>query len=627
MSAFFYCFMAVEPRKEGIHMNQKKSAAAVWDYTQGYRGRLTLAFAVLLGELLLSFVTPLVLSVTIDSVLGGMPLNTPWYFTWILNLCGGITYIRSHIIIMSVLIVVMAALSGGLSFLRPCLTHSAAFSIAQKISDHYYDHVQKLPFAYHAGAKTGDLIQRAISDIDTIRRFFSSQLLEFLRTLFLLVVGFFLMASLNLPLTLISFILFPVIVADSMVFIPKIDKIANDFEEQDGRVYTVIQENLTGMRVVRAFGREAFERDKLYVENEKLRAHLIAFNHKLVELWFSLDLLSGLQLSLITVVGVIFTATGRITLGQYTAFLAYTRIFLQPIQDFGKVLGSMTRTRIAVRRVEEIMAEPEEDPVANGKRPPLHGDITFNHVNFAYDSAPVFEDLSFTIHGGETIAILGGTGSGKTTLVSLLQRLYDPDSGCITIGGTDVQEIQKEYLRDRIGMVMQEPYLYSKTIGKNIGIKRSEFTPEEIQEAAKIACVHEDIVSFPEGYETVIGERGVTLSGGQKQRVAIARAIIAESDILIFDDALSAVDTQTDQNIRSALKQRRKGVTTIIISHRVSTLMEADRIFVLKGGKIAEAGTHEELLTVPDGIYRRVYEIQTSDGPELSEAQTARIAR
>lgn len=602
-------------------MNHIKPAVALLGYTRNYRGWMILAFAVLLGELLLSFVTPLVMSVTIDSVLGGAPLNTPWYFTWIMELGGGIGYIRSHIIIMSVLIVLMAALSGGLSFLRPCLTNSAAFSIARDISDRYYDHVQKLPFAYHAAAKTGDLIQRAISDIDTIRRFFSSQMLEFLRTIFLLVVGFVLMAALNLPLTLISFALFPVIVVDSLLFIPKIDRIANKFEEQDGRVYTVIQENLTGMRVVRAFGREAFEREKLFGENETLREHLLALNHKLVELWFSLDLLSGFQLALITIVGVLFTVAGKITLGQYTAFLAYTRIFLQPVQDFGKLLGAMTRTRIAVRRVEEIMEVAEEDPTADGETPPLTGDITFEQVGFSYENSPVLKDLSFTIHGGETVAILGGTGSGKTTLVSLLGRLYEPDAGRITIGGVDIREIRKEYLRDRIGMVMQEPYLYSKTVGENIGIKRTDFSREQIREAARTACVHQDISEFPEGYDTVIGERGVTLSGGQKQRVAIARAMIAESDILIFDDALSAVDTQTDRDIRMALRQRRKGVTTIIISHRVSTLMEADRIFVLKGGAIAEAGTHQELLERPGGIYRRVYEIQTADA--LAGAQEA----
>ncbi len=586
--------------------------AAVWSYTRGYRCRLAAAFLILIGELLLSFVTPLVLSVTIDSVLGEAPLNAPWYFAWIIGLCGGLEFIRKHIIIMAVMIVAMAVLSGLLSVLRPCLTNSAAFQITKTLRDRYYAHVQRLPFSYHASAQTGDLIQRATSDIDMVQRFLSNVLLELLRTIFLVGVGFFLMASLNIPLTLISFVLVPLIVADSLWFIKRIDKHVERFEVQESKVFTVIQENLTGARVVRAFGREKFELEKMTGENEKLRKEQISFNSELANLWLSLDVLSGLQIALVTIIGVIFTVRGRITLGQYTAFLSYVSIFLMPISNFGRVLGSVSRTQVAVGRIEEILAVSEEDPVEDGVTPPLHGDIVFDHVSFAYDKTPVLENLDLTIHGGETVAILGGTGSGKSTLIQLLQRLYDPDSGSITIGGVDIRTMQKRHLRDRIGIVMQEPYLYSKTIGQNIGIKFPEPDLEAVQEAAKTACVHEDICAFDNGYDTVIGERGVTLSGGQKQRVAIARAILGDSDILIFDDALSAVDTRTDQSIRAALKQRRHGVTTIIISHRISTLMEADRIFVLSGGKVAEQGTHAELLQNPQGIYRRVYNIQTS---------------
>ena len=588
-----------------------RATRAIWGYTQGYRGRLALAFVILICELLLSFVTPLVLSVTIDSVLGSKPLNAPWYFAWILELCGGLAYIREHIVVMAALFVVMAALSGLLSFLRPCLTNSAAFQITKTLRDRYYAHVQRLPFSYHASAQTGDLIQRATSDMDMVQRFLSNVLLELLRTVFLVGVGFFLMASLNLPLTLISFVLIPVIVADSLWFMKRIDKHVERFEVQESKVFTVIQENLTGARVVRAFGREKFELDKMTGENEALRQEQIRFNTELAYLWLSLDVLSGLQIALVTILGVIFTVQGRITLGQYTAFLSYVTIFLMPISNFGRVLGATSRTQIAVDRIEEIFAAEEEDPVESGLTPPLDGDIVFDHVRFAYDKTPVLEDLNLTIHGGETVAILGGTGSGKSTLIQLLQRLYDPDSGHITIGGVDLRDMQKQHLRGHIGIVMQEPYLYSKTIGQNIGIKSAQPDQAAIENAAKIACVHEDICAFDQGYETVIGERGVTLSGGQKQRVAIARAILGDSDILIFDDALSAVDTRTDQSIRAALKQRRTGVTTIIISHRISTLMEADRIFVLSGGQVAEQGTHAELIQNPEGIYRRVYDIQT----------------
>lgn len=585
---------------------------ALWGYTKGERALFVLGFLLLLAELLLSFVSPLVLSVTIDSVLGSIPLNTPWYFTWIMNLSGGISYIKTHIWVMSVLMVIMAALSGLLSFLRPTILNSAAFSINERLFARFYDHVQRLPYSYLVSANTGDLLQRATSDMHTIRKFYRNQCLDFLRTLFLVVIGFFLMASLNLPLTIIAFLPFPVIVAFSLFFVPKIDKVAEKYEAQDGHLHSVIQENITGKRVVQAFGRGSFEKEKLEKENKKYRILAIAFNQKLVELWFGLDLLAGLELTLITVAGVVFTVRGHITLGQFTAFLAYTRIFLGPVQDFGKVLGAITRTKVAVRRVEEILLEPEEDPVAEGISPPMNGEIELSHVSFAYGENQVFRDLNLIIRPGETIAILGGTGSGKSTLAALLVRLYDPDSGRITIGGTDIRKINKHHLRSRIGMMMQEPYLYSKTIRENIGIRSTDFSLGEIQEAAKAACIHEDITAFPEGYETVIGERGVTLSGGQRQRTSIARSIIGNCDILIFDDTLSAVDTRTDREIRAALKARQKAATTIIISHRITTLMEADRIVVLGSGTVQESGTHAELMQIPDGIYRRVYEIQTN---------------
>lgn len=592
-------------------MKNKAILSSLWRYTRGQRKKFLLAFCLLILELLMSFVTPLVLSVTIDSVIGNAPLNVPWYFAILLNLCGGLSYIRQHIVIMSVLIVVMAALSGLLAFLRPSLTASAALQSAKALRDRFYAHVQNLPYAYLTATQTGDLVQRATSDIDTTQRFLSNVMLDLLRTVFLLVVGFVLMASLNLPLTLISFVMVPFIVIDSLIFVKKIDAIVKKFEDQESKVYTVIQENLTGARVVRAFGRQRFELDKMAAENQALKEALLSLNGMLAKLWCSLDILTGIQIAAVTICGIIFTVHGTITLGQYTAFLSYVTIFLMPVQDFGRVLGSFSRALIAVGRVEEILEVPTEDPTADGVTPPLSGDISFRDVCFSYGEAPVLSHLNLTIGGGETVAILGGTGSGKSTLIQLLQRLYEPTSGKITIGGVDIAGIQKHYLRDRIGMVMQEPYLYSRTIGENIGIKDAVPNFEHITAAAKIACVHEDIMDFAQGYDTVIGERGVTLSGGQKQRVAIARAILGDSDILIFDDALSAVDTRTDQSIRAALKQRRKGVTTIIISHRISTLMEADRIFVLSHGQVAESGTHQELIQIENGLYRRVYDIQT----------------
>lgn len=593
-------------------MNQKRGKlSSIMKYVRGYKRFMAAAFILLVCELLLSFVTPLVMSVTIDSVLDTKPLNSPWYFTWIIHLCGGIEYIRSNIWIMALLIVLMAALAGFFNVARPSLTSAAAYKIGEKLRNQYYSHVQRLPFSYHAATQTGDLIQRATSDIDTVQRCYSNVLLEFLRTVFLVLVGLVLLSSINFPLTIISILLGPLTVYISMRYVKKIDVVAERFEQQESRVYTVIQENLTGARVVRAFGRQRYENEKMFAANEDLRREHVDFNVKLAQLWFALDILSGAQLALVTICGVIFTVKGYVSLGQYTAFLSYAILFLGPIQNFGKSLASLSRTGIAFQRLEDVLNVAEEDPTENGIAPPLNGDIVFKNVSFAYGEQEVLKNLNMTIPGGKTVAILGGTGSGKSTLIHLLQRLHEPTSGAISIGGTDISTIQKHHLRDRVGLVMQEPYLYSKTVAENIGIKQENLDQEAIEAAAKIACVHEDIQSFEDGYDTVIGERGVTLSGGQKQRVAIARAIIGHSDILIFDDALSAVDTKTDHSIREALKNRREGVNTIIISHRISTLMEADKIFVISGGTITEEGTHQELLD-NGGIYRRVYDIQTA---------------
>jgi ATP-binding cassette subfamily B protein len=318
------------------------------------------------------------------------------------------------------------------------------------------------------------------------------------------------------------------------------------------------------------------------------------------------------EFAAVLVLGILLALKGSLTIGQFTVFLSYVYTFFWPIRGFGRVLSQLSRTMVAVGRLEEIFQAKEEEGLEEGETPSLRGDVDFRDVSFSYGSAPVLDHLSMHIPGGSTVAILGGTGTGKSTLTLLLQRLYDIDDGSITVGGKDIRGIRKTWLRSRIGIVLQEPFLYSRSILKNIGIRDREPDRAAAEAAAKDACIHDDIMEFEEGYDTVVGERGVTLSGGQKQRVAIARALVGDSDMLIFDDSLSAVDTRTDAAIRQALRARRQGVTTIIISHRVTTLMEADRIFVLKGGRVAEEGTHEELMAIPGGIYRRTWDIQSA---------------
>lgn len=591
-------------------MNRER-IKALFGYLKGYRYLLVISLLVMLSELIFAFISPLIFSVTIDSVLDTKSLDTaPVFIAWLVNAVGGVDNIRRNLWIVAVALIGLQIIRGGLTFSRSYSTNRASEGTIKNLRDRMYSHVQNLSFEFHVSAQTGDLLQRATNDVDTIRRFVSGSMLELIRTVMLFVVGIFVMSRIHIPLTILSLLLAPAIVFTSMYYFKRIQSMFTEVEEADSKVFTIVQENLTGARVVRAFGRQKFELEKFTEGNEELRNEIIKLNNLFAYLWGSLDFISGAQIVIVAVFGIIFTVNGSLTLGQYTAFMSYVHMFIWPLRGFGRVLSDFGRTLIAVGRVQEILNEKEED-YYEGLEPDLSGDIVFEDVCFSYGDKKVLDNLSMTVKGGQTVAILGGTGSGKSTLVQLLQRLYDFQSGSIKISGVDIRDINKKYLRNRIGIVLQEPFLYSRTILENIAIKTDVPDIGIVQEAARIAAVHDDIERFELGYNTIVGERGVTLSGGQKQRVAIARALVSESDILIFDDSLSAVDTKTDASIREALNSRRQGTTTFIISHRVTTLMEADHIFVLKNGQIVEQGTHEELMKT-GGIYKNTYDIQSA---------------
>jgi len=372
--------------------------------------------------------------------------------------------------------------------------------------------------------------------------------------------------------------------------------------------------------VVRAFGRQAFEVEKFDQKNREFRD----LNYRLMNLlalyWSSSDFLIMFQMGVVLILGVYWASSGDLTLGTLIAFMNYEGRLLWPVRQMGRILTDMGKTQVSLGRIQEIVEKPKEDMDEDGLKPDINADIEFKNVYFEYEPGrPVLKNVSFKVKKGQTVAILGPTGSGKSSLVHLLQRLYDYQKGSITIGGVELKKINKKWLRKYVGIVLQEPFLFSKTIKDNIGLPKKDVDDNEIIEAAKIACIHDVITQFDKGYETPVGERGVTLSGGQKQRVAIARTLIQDSSILIFDDSLSAVDTETDAAIREALNERSRNVTTFIISHRITTVSQADLILVLEDGQIVQSGTHEELIN-EEGMYRRIWSIQSSLEEELEES-------
>ena len=561
--------------------------------------------------------TPQIIRMTVDSIIGSEEL--PGWFTalGLQRLLQGDT---ARVLLLAAAAVLAAAiLSGVFSFLARINTARASENAIKSLRDALYGHIQKLPFSWHTAHQTGEIIQRCTSDVEVIRNFVSAQMVEVFRIVFLIVMTMAIMFSMNVKISLVVAVFIPIIALYSFFFSSKISKRFMDADIAEGKLSSTVQENLTGVRVVRAFGRENFEIERFDERNNHFADLWIRLGHMMTTYWSTGDFIMALQVLTVICVGTVSAVNGEITLGEFLAFVSYNATLTWPVRSLGKILAEMSKTGVSLERVSYILlAEPEHDP-PRALQPPMDKDISFEHVTFGYENQkPVLDDVTFTIPAGSTFAILGGTGSGKTTLMHLLNRLYDLEPGCrrITIGGVDISRIGRGYLRKNVAIVLQEPFLFSRTIRENIGITAQERDRdamlEYVRAAARSACVDEAIEGFAQGYETVVGERGVTLSGGQKQRVAIARMLTQNAPVMIFDDSLSAVDAETDAKIRQQLKEKMGSATTILISHRITTLMQADRILVLDNGRVADLGTHEELIARP-GIYRDIYEIQMNN--------------
>lgn len=557
---------------------------------------------------LLNTVVPKVIEFTIDCILEGKEI--PESYRGLVKLFGGIEYLRQNIWIVAVVIIVIAAVTFIFHYCRMYFNTRANQVLMQRIRNELFSHIQRIPLSWHNKHNTGDIIQRCTSDADTILNFISNQILMLFRMVLLLVLSIAFMFMTNVKLAAIATAFIPVLIGYSLFFYFKAGKQFKKCDEEEGVLSTYAQENLTGVRVVRAFGRERYERDKFEKQNSYYTNLWVRLEKFMAFYWASSDLIAALQLLFIVVLGTVFCVNGGLTKGELISFISYNTMMIGPVRQLGRIISNLSKAGVSLGRIGEIMNADEE--VYGKDEGGLSGDIVFENVSFEYEeNKPVLADVSFKVPQGSTLGIIGGTGSGKSTLAYLLDNLYAVNKGAIYIGGRNAADIPPATLRKNIGFVLQEGYVYSRTVGENIAIASDNNDAESIKAAAATACVDGNIEGFANGYDTIVGERGVTLSGGQKQRVCIARTLMRRTPYIVFDDSLSAVDSDTDANIRANLSKSFAGSTVIIISHRITTVMHADNIIVMDGGRVAESGTSEELLK-KNGIYKRIYDLQMS---------------
>ncbi len=583
----------------------------VFEFLDGSKRWFVLAVLFAVSMQFISLVNPKLIGFTVDSVIGNLPSSLPSFANGWIDVIGGVGILKEHLYYVALMIIAVAVVYAFVHFCFRLCNAIGSEILVKNMRDQLYAHLSRLPFSWYGENQTGDIIQRCTSDVETIKVFLSEQLTSLLRIVVLIVLAVSFMMQIHFRLAVISACFIPVIISYSVFFHTKIGKAFQHADEEEGKLSAIAQENLTGVRVVRAFGREFYERERFETQNASYTSMWVHLMKLLSMFWSTGDFFSGLQILTVTSLGAYFAVKGEMTAGSYISFIGYNAMLTWPVRQIGRVIAQLSKAMIAIDRIAYIMHSPVED-TSQKETPDMHGDIVFDHVSFAYEeNIPVLHDISMRIPAGSTVGILGSTGCGKSTLMYLLDGIYPMQDGSITISGTEVQHISLPYLRQNIGMVLQEPYLFSKTLYDNIKIAQDSASKEEVETVSHIASLDHAISHFKQGYETFVGERGVTLSGGQKQRTAIAQMLIRKPPIMIFDDSLSAVDAETDARIRASLKEYTENTTTILIAHRISTLMHADIIYVLDGGRIVESGTHAQLLQKQDGVYKHIYALQT----------------
>ena len=602
--------METQYRKRG-------KAARLWHFLRASRLWFVLGILCAFAMTGLEMIAPQIVNFTVDNLLSGKELELPAWAASLVDVPALISYLQDRLWLVAIAVIVTGAASVACRFGNMYFNNKGGESMVKTIRDDLFAHIGRLPQSFYSQNKTGDLIQRSTSDVEMVKNFVAEQLVPLFRVIILLTVSLTVMFLMKPQLALVSLAFVPIVLTYSLVFRHFISKHFEACDICEAELSSITQENLTGVRVVRAFGREKSEIEKFDQKNVEYAGRNVHLTWLFTWFWIIGDFFSGMQVLAVLGVGTYLCVEHGMELGDLLAFVTYNAMMLWPVRSLGRIVSEMSKAGVALGRINDILNTAPEQQTKEVVAADFSGDIVFDRVSFRYEAegAQILSDVSFTVKGGSVIGIMGGTGSGKSTLMGLLDRLYELEDGSITVGGVPIDQIERAELHRHVGYVLQDTYLFSGTIAENICMGTDGVDMDEVRHAASVACFDGAVSEFKEGYETFVGERGVTLSGGQKQRCSIARMLATKPDIMIFDDSLSAVDSETDATIRRALRREFEGSTVILISHRITTLSHADKIVVLDEGRVAEMGTHEQLVAM-GGIYSRVCAMQGRDDAE-----------